>query len=59
MNKLKKNIDQLVTGKVLKDIHRIVSEEEKKEKQEKRWSIIISALIAISVIVITYLKITN
>ena len=59
MDKLKKNIDQLVTGKVLKDIHRIVSEEEKKEKQEKRWSIIISALIAISVIVITYLKITN
>ena len=59
MDKLKKNIDQLIAGKVLKDIDEIVCEEEKKEKQEKRWSIIFSVIIGIAVIVIVFLKIIN
>ncbi|RDH84595.1 MAG: hypothetical protein DIZ80_03765 [endosymbiont of Galathealinum brachiosum] len=57
MDKLKKNIDQLVAGKVLNDIHKIVNEEDKKEIQEKHWSVIISVLIGVAVVVIVVLTI--
>ena len=59
MDKLKKNIDLLISGKVIKDIHKIVSQEEEKEKQEKYWSVIVSVLIVIIVMVIVFLKIIN
>ncbi len=41
MDKLQKNIERVVAVKVLKDIHKIVENEEAKEKKEKRWALVI------------------
>ena len=55
MDKLKKNIELIVANKALKDIHKIVKEDEVKEKHEKRLAKIVAGLILI-VIVLVVLK---
>ena len=56
MDELEKNIKQVVAGKVIKDIHKIVSREEIKEKQEKRWAMFVVGLVLTAVVVLVVLK---
>lgn len=52
VNKLQKNIQQLVAKKVLKDIRKIVDEETLKEKSEKYWAILGLVLIFSAVLLL-------
>jgi len=56
VDKLEKNVKQVVAEKVLKDIHKIVREEEVKEKNEKRWAKLIVGMTLLTVIVLVVLK---
>jgi len=56
VDKLEKNVKQVVAEKVLKDIHKIVREEEVKEKREKHWAKLIVGMTLLAVIVLVVLK---
>ena len=60
MDKMEKNIETMVAGKALKEIHDIVSDEERKERQESRWGVISVGLIImvvfLSVVYLNFIK---
>ena len=56
MTGIEKNIKRVVANKAIKDIHKIVKDEAEKEKQEKSWALIVSAIIVSAVLVLLVLK---
>ncbi|MCW8933462.1 MAG: hypothetical protein OQK98_01945 [Gammaproteobacteria bacterium] len=53
MHKQQENIQRVVAGKVLKDIHKIVEEDSVKEKQEKNGALFAGSLILFFVILLS------
>ena len=56
MDKLEKNIQRVVANKTLKDINMIVSEEQKKEKNEKYWVRIVVIVMVAAFVALLVLK---
>jgi hypothetical protein len=56
MTDIEKNIKRVVADKAIKDIHKIVKDEAEKEKQEKSWALVVSAIIVSAVLVLLLLK---
>ena len=59
MNKLQKNIQQVVAKKALKKIHNIVSEEESRETSEIHWRTFSLVVVILVVILLFVLKFIN
>ncbi len=56
MDKLHKNIQQLVANKVLNDIGKIVEKENTKEKIQNSWAKLVMFVISLSLIVLLILN---
>lgn len=52
MDKQQKNVQRVVADKALKDIHKIVEDDRKKEKQEKNVAMLVAGVILFLVILI-------
>lgn len=56
MDKLEKNIQRVVANKTLKDINKIVSEEQIKEKNEKYWVRIVVFVMVVAFVALLIIK---
>ena len=56
MSELEKNIQRVVANKTLKDINKIVSEEQIKEKNEKYWVKIVVFVMLAAFVTLLVLK---
>ena len=55
MDKQQKNIERVVAGKALKDIHKIVEKDKIKEKQENKGAIVVGLFMLILVVLLLVL----
>lgn len=56
MDKLEKNIQRVIANKMLKDINKIVGEEQIKEKKEKYWVRIVVLVMVAAFVALLVLK---